>query len=75
VHGVREIIEEAASLPVEERVIVIDSLLRTINAPLAEVEDAWLDVARRRLTELRTGQVGAVPGSEVFAKISGRQRP
>ena len=71
-HRVREIIEEAECLPVEERVMVIDSLLRTINPPLADVEGEWLDVARRRLTELRSGQVEAVPGNEVFARISGR---
>lgn len=72
IHGVKEIIEEAECLPVEERVMVIDSLLRTINPPLAGVEGEWLDVARRRLIELRSGQVDAVPGNEVFAKISGR---
>ena len=71
-HRVREIIEEAECLPVEERVMVIDSLLRSINPPLADVEGEWLDVARRRLTELRSGQVEAVPGNEVFARISGR---
>ncbi len=71
-HGMEEIIEEAECLPVEERVIVIDSLLRTINPPLAEVEIEWIMVAKRRLAELRSGQVTAVPGNEVFAKIRDR---
>ena len=34
--GMKEIIAEAEALPVEERVAVIDSLLRAINPPLAE---------------------------------------
>lgn len=71
-HGMREIIEEAECLPVEERVMVIDSLLRTINPPLAEVEIEWMTVAKRRLAELRSGQVEAVPGNEVFARIHDR---
>ena len=71
-HGVKEIIEEAECLPVEERVMVIDSLLRTINPPLAEVEVEWMMVAKRRLAELRSGQVEAVPGDEVFARIQHR---
>ncbi len=71
-HGVKEIIEEAESLPVEERVMVIDSLLRTINAPITEVEAEWLKVARRRLTELRSGNVRPVPGHQVFARIRER---
>ena len=71
-HGVKELIEEAECLPVEERVMVIDSLLRTINPPLAEVEVEWMMVAKRRLAELRSGQVEAVPGDEVFARIQHR---
>lgn len=68
----KEIVEEAESLPVEERVVVIDSLLRTINPSLADVEAEWMKVAKRRLAELRSGTVKAVPGNEVFARISTR---
>ena len=70
--AMKEIIEEAESLPVEERVIVIDSLLRTINPPLADVDTEWMNVAKRRLAELRSGQVKAVPGDEVFSRIRNR---
>jgi hypothetical protein len=70
--AMKEIIEDAESLPVEERVIVIDSLLRTINPTLSYVEVEWMTVAKRRLAELRAGTVKAVPGSEVFAKIRNR---
>jgi putative addiction module component (TIGR02574 family) len=71
-HGVKEIIEEASSLPVEDRVVVIDSLLQTINPAIAEVEAEWIGVAKRRLIELRSGRVKAIPGDEVFAKIQSR---
>jgi hypothetical protein len=71
-HGIKEIIMEAESLPVEERVLVIDSLLRTLNPPTAEIDAEWAKVARRRLTEIRSGQVKATPGNEVFAKIQER---
>jgi len=70
--AMKEIIEEAESLPVEERVIVIDSLLRTINPTPTDVEVEWMNVAKRRLAELRSGTVKAVPGSEVFARIKNR---
>ncbi len=71
-HGMKEIIEEAESLPIEERTVVIDSLLKTINAPIAEIDVEWIKVAKRRLTELRSGQVRSVPGNEVFARIRNR---
>lgn len=71
-HGMKEIIEEAESLPVEERAIVIDSLLRTLNPPSSDIDAEWAKVAKRRLAELRSGRVKAVPGPDVFAKIRDR---
>jgi putative addiction module component (TIGR02574 family) len=71
-HGMKEIIEEAECLPVEERLMVIDSLLRTINAPTTEIDFEWVEVAKRRLAELRSGRTKAVPGDEVFARIRNR---
>lgn len=71
-HGIKEIIQEAESLPVEERAIVIDSLLRTLNPTIAEIDAEWAKVAERRLTELRSGKVKPVPGDKVFAKIRER---
>jgi putative addiction module component (TIGR02574 family) len=70
--GMKEIIKEAESLPIEERVIVIDSLLQSINPPSAEVEAEWIKVAKRRLAELRSGEVKTVPGNKVFDKIRAR---
>jgi putative addiction module component (TIGR02574 family) len=67
-----EIIQEAESLPVEERTVVVDSLLRSLNPPNPEIDRKWAAVAKRRLEELRSGRVKPVPGEEVFAKIRER---
>lgn len=71
-HGIKRIIQEAESLPVEERAIVIDSLLRTLNPISAEIDAEWTKVARRRLSELRSGRVAAISGDDVFSKIRER---
>jgi putative addiction module component (TIGR02574 family) len=71
-HGMKEIIQEAAALPVEERAMVVDSLLRTLNPPDTEIEREWVKVAKRRLADLRSGRVKAISGDEVFAKIRKR---
>jgi len=71
-HGIKDIIQEAATLPVEERVMVVDSLLRTLNPPDAEIDRAWARIAQRRLADLRSGRVQPVPGDQVFAKIKER---
>lgn len=67
-----EIIHEAELLPVEERTVVVDSLLRSLNPPDPEIDRKWAAVAKRRLEELRSGRVKPIPGEQVFAKI--RQR-
>ena len=67
-----EIIHDAASLPVEERTVVVDSLLRSLNPPDPEIDRQWAAVANRRLEELRSGRIKPVPGDEVFARIRER---
>ena len=65
----KELIKEVASLPVEERAMVADSILRTLNPPDAEIDRKWMQVAQRRLAELRSGKVKPIPGEEVFARV------
>ena len=71
-HGMKEIIEEAESLPIEERAVVIGSLLRSMNPSFAEIDREWVKVAKRRLAELRSGAVKPISGNEVFAKVRER---
>ncbi len=65
----KKIIDEAVSLPVEERALIVDSLLRSLNPPESEIDKKWAAIAKRRLAELRSGSVKTVPGEEVFEKI------
>ncbi len=65
----KQLIDEAVSLPVEERALVVDSLLRSLNQPESEIDKKWSEEAKRRLAELRSGQAQAIPGDEVFAKV------
>ncbi len=65
----KDIITEAISLPVEERTMVVDSILRSLNPPETEIDKKWIQTAKRRLTELRTGKIKSISGDEVFKKI------
>ena len=65
----KELIEEAISLPVEERTLVVDSLLRSLNQPDSKMDKKWSIIAKKRLAELRSGKVKPVPGQEVFNRI------
>ncbi|KVW94289.1 addiction module protein [Thiobacillus denitrificans] len=67
-----ELIDEVASLPIEERARLVDTLLRSLNTPESAVDSAWMEVAQHRLDELRAGRVESAPGEAVFERI--RQR-
>jgi putative addiction module component (TIGR02574 family) len=67
-----ELLNEAASLPVEERARLVDSLLQTLNPVDDSNTAAWLAVARRRLDDLDSGRIKAVPGDEVFERVRRR---
>ncbi len=66
---IKDLINEAESLPVEERALVVDSLLRSLNPPDSKIDQRWASVAQKRLKEVRSGAVETVPGEDVFAKI------
>ncbi|MCJ8273484.1 MAG: addiction module protein [Psychrosphaera sp.] len=65
----KELIDEVVSLPVEERVLVVDSLLRSLNPPQSEIDKHWAIEAQKRLNEMRNGKVQPIPGEHVFDKI------
>jgi len=65
----QQLIDEAKSLPVEERARVADSLLRSLNQPDPEIDQAWLDEARSRIQEIDEGEAELIPGDEVFERI------
>lgn len=65
----KELIEQAIALPVEERALVVDSLLRSLNPPHSEIDTQWAAEAKHRLAELRSGKAEAIPGEAVFERI------
>lgn len=57
-----DIIRDAEALPVEERVLIVDTLLRTLHPPDPDMDRLWAAAAKRRRDELRSGKVAPVPG-------------
>lgn len=69
---IQELIDEANALPVDERALVVESLLKSLNPTETDIDGKWAEVADKRLAELQSGAVEAVPGEEVFEKIRSR---
>ncbi|WP_396589335.1 addiction module protein [Bermanella sp. R86510] len=66
---IKDLIGEVEALPVEERALVVDSLLRSLNPPESKIDKKWAMVAHERLKDVRSAVVESVPGEDVFAKI------
>lgn len=63
------LINEAISLPVEERALVVESLLQSLNRPETGADGQWAMVAQKRLSALQNGAVEALNGDDVFSNI------
>ena len=68
----KELIAEAVSLPVEERALLVDSLLSSLNTPESIIDKQWVAVAKDRLQQLKADEVTAIPSDKVFKKIAVR---
>ena len=65
--------EKLLSLPCEERIYLVEKLLKSLNSPSREeVDKAWAEEAERRLDELESGKVQGIPAEQVFNEIRKR---
>jgi putative addiction module component (TIGR02574 family) len=68
----KELINEVVALPAEERALLVDSLLRSLDQPESNIDIEWAGVANKRLAELRSGKVKPIPGDGIFERIRTR---
>ena len=65
--------DEALALPWEDRAALVETLLGSLNAPVAaDVEHAWEHEIERRLREIDDGKVTPIDGENVFAELRAR---
>jgi putative addiction module component (TIGR02574 family) len=68
----KEMINEIEALPVEDRIAVAETVLRSLNVPESEHDTEWAAVANRRLHDLREGRVEPVSLEDVKKSIARR---
>jgi putative addiction module component (TIGR02574 family) len=68
----KRLIQEIDSLPADERALVADYVLKSLNPVDSGIEKKWIEVAERRLKELKTNKVKGISGDEVFDRIQKR---
>ncbi len=66
---VAELVSKVKQLPREERELLVDELLASLNEPAAhELDAAWEAEIERRLSAFDRGEVEAISAEDVFAK-------
>jgi len=67
---VDQIVEEARGWPCDQVAELVDHLTLSLHQRIEpEVEEAWRQESRRRVAEIESGQVTAVPGEGVSRRV------
>jgi len=61
-----EILKEALELNPQERYIVVESLLKSLDVPNENIDNIWADEAQQRLQNYRDHKVQTISFEEVF---------
>ncbi len=73
---VSELLEKALALSAQDRGLLIDRLIESLDDGPAEegVEAAWDEEIKRRVEDIRSGRVKTIPGEEVLGRLKARLR-
>jgi putative addiction module component (TIGR02574 family) len=73
---ISELLEKAMALSCEERGLLIDRLMETLDDGPAEAgaEAAWDEEIKRRVEDIRSGRVKTIPGEQVMDRLRARRR-
>ena len=67
---IEQIAQEALALPSEQRALLADRLVESLDAAeVHRIDRLWATEARRRRDEVRQGLVETIPGDEALAQV------
>jgi putative addiction module component (TIGR02574 family) len=67
---IEQMTAEALALSGEERTLLADRLVESLDAAEAkEIDQLWSIEVKRRLEEIRRGEVQTIPGPEALAQV------
>lgn len=62
----KEILEQAMALKSEERFMIVEVLLKSLDEPDRKIDEIWAEEAEKRLKAYRDGKLEGIPMEEVF---------
>lgn len=70
----KKILERVEGLSRDEKAYVVDQILQSIHDINVEIENKWIKVAEKRLTQIREGNVSMKSEEDLFADIERRYK-
>lgn len=61
-----ELLEQALKLPATEKFLIVDSLLKSLDAPDLRLDEIWADEALRRFAAYTAGEIDGIPAEDIF---------
>ncbi len=62
----KDILKQALKLKPDERFMVVEGLIKSLDAPDDSLDKIWADEAEKRLRAYRSGKLEGVPMEEIF---------
>ena len=64
----KKVLEYALALGPNEKFLVVEGILRSLDEPDASLDTIWGEEAEKRLAAYREGRLAAVPMGEIFGE-------
>ena len=64
--GTQEVLENALQLKPQDRLVLVDLLLESVDRPDPAIDDIWIEEAQRRLAAYREGKIKTISMEELF---------
>lgn len=64
--SINEIINEALTLKPQERYMIIENLVQSLNQPNAEIDELWIEESMKRVEAIKSGTLKTVAYEDVF---------
>lgn len=66
-----KLVSEIRALPDEEKLWLLDVILKDLDKPDPEIDYIWAQEARKRWVAYKAGRLSTVPYEELMAKYNG----
>lgn len=66
--SINEVINQVMDLKPQEKYLIIEQLVQSLNEPDKEIEKMWVEESKKRLEAYERGELKTISFDEVFGK-------